>query len=159
MPTATLARDLVDALRRRGWKLAVAESMTGGLVGGAVTTVAGSSEAFLGGILCYTDDAKTEHLGVDRTLLAQKGAVHGDVAKAMATGVLQRFGADVAVSVTGHAGPDAPRGGEVGLVRFGLATKGRVASKEMHFGGDREAIRRQAVDEALALVLSAVKAP
>ena len=159
MPTATLAKDVVEALGRRGWKLAVAESMTGGLLGGALTGVVGSSDVFLGGVISYKDDVKAKHLGVDAALLERKGAVSADVARAMASGVLERFGADVALSVTGFAGPNVPRGGEVGKVHLGLATTGRVTSKEMHYGGDRVSVRRQAVEEALAMLLAAARAP
>jgi PncC family amidohydrolase len=154
MPTGGLAKEVVDALKARGWKLAVAESMTGGLVGAALTTVPGSSDVFLGGVISYTDDVKAAHLGVDKGLLARKGAVTADVARAMAAGVRERFGADLALSVTGFAGPNVPPGGEAGKVHIGLATATRVTSKEMHFGGEREAVRRQAVDEALAMVLA-----
>ena len=159
MPTAALAKDLVEALKSRGWKLTLAESMTGGLVAGALTAVPTSGDVFPGGLVSYSDSVKADHLGVDPKTLEAKGAVTAEVAKAMAKGALDRFHADLAVSVTGFAGPDVPKGGEVGLVHFGLATRGRVTSKEVHFGGDRESIRRQAVDEALAMALAAARAP
>lgn len=149
MPHATLARDVVAALKARGWKLAVAESMTGGLLGGAVTSVTGSSDVFLGGVISYADDVKARHLGVDPDALATKGPVSAEVARAMAAGARERLGADVALSVTGFAeGPGA------GKVHLGLATAARVASREFRFGGDREAVRRQAVEEALATLLA-----
>lgn len=153
MPAA-LAKDVVDALRRRGWTLAVAESMTGGLLGATLTAVVGSSDVFRGGVISYVDDVKAEHLGVDRDVLARKGAVTAEVARAMASGVLARFEADVALSVTGFAGPNVPPGGEVGLVHLGVAARGRVSSREMRFGGDREAVRRLAVEEALRMALA-----
>lgn len=153
VPHAALAKDLVAALQARGWKVAVAESMTGGLLGGAISSVSGSSAVFLGGVISYASEAKERHLGVDRDLLATQGAVSPEVARAMAAGVRERFGADLALSVTGFA-----EGAGAGKVHLGLATQRRVASKEMHFGGDREAIRRQAVEEALAMGLAEARA-
>jgi nicotinamide-nucleotide amidase len=153
MPAGGLAKDVIESLKARGWKLAVAESMTGGLLGAALTTVPGSADVFLGGVISYVDAVKVEHLGVDRGVLERKGAVSAEVARAMAEGARGRFGADVAVSVTGFAGPNVPPGGEAGKVHLGLATKSRATSKEMHFGGDREAVRKQAVEEALRMVL------
>lgn len=157
MPTAGRAKDVVETLKARGWKLAVAESMTGGLLGATLTTVPGSADAFVGGVISYVDDVKAEHLGVDRGVLERKGAVTSEVARMMASGALARFHADVAVSITGFAGPNAPPGGEVGLVHVGIAAQGRVTSRELHLPGDREGVRRAAVDEALAMILAAAK--
>lgn len=146
---------LVAAFRQRRRTLAIAESMTGGLVAARVTRVPGSSDAFRGGLVTYTDDAKSRLLGLDREHLARTGAVTRDVARLMASAARERVGADVAVSVTGFAGPDVPPGGEKGLVFLGVAHAGGVDVHEMRYGGEREAVREAAVQDALRFALDA----
>jgi nicotinamide-nucleotide amidase len=145
-----LAAIVLDQLRGTGDTLAVAESCTGGLLGGRITSIPGASAVFLGGAICYADDVKATTLGVDRALIEQHGAVSAAVAAAMATGALDRFGASVAVSITGIAGPSG--GSEekpVGLIWFGLARRGSVSTHRSVFGGNRDEIRARAVQGAL----------
>ncbi len=136
--------------------MAVAESCTGGLVSAAITEVAGSSGYFLGGVVSYSNEAKEAFLDVSDRLLARHGAVSAEVAAAMAAGARARFGADLAVSVTGIAGPD---GGSlekpVGLVYLGLTSASDVTTVRELFRGDRASIRRAAARRALELLQAA----
>ena len=147
---------LVALCRERGLTLATAESCTGGLVAGRITSVPGSSAVFLGGVVSYSNEVKRELLGVPQEVLERVGAVSAECAEAMAKGARGRLKADVAVSVTGIAGPD---GGTpvkpVGVVFFGVATAAGVESERCQFFGDRESVRRQAADRALALLMAA----
>jgi nicotinamide-nucleotide amidase len=149
---------LVRALRDKGWKLTTAESCTGGLLAGAVTDVAGSSDVFDRGFVTYSNAAKTEMLGVSADLILQHGAVSEFVARAMAAGALMHSQADVAIAVTGIAGPG---GGTdlkpVGLVHFACATQAKTTHIEVQFGDLGRAIVRQlAVRQALQLVMEAL---
>ena len=146
--------ELVLALcRARGLTVATAESCTGGLVGARLTSVPGSSEAFVGGIVAYGDEVKRDQLGVPGALIERHGAVSAEVAEAMAAGARERLGADVAVSVTGVAGPgggtpDKP----VGLVHLHASGPNGGRSQRLDLPGDREAIRVRATASALHLV-------
>jgi nicotinamide-nucleotide amidase len=150
-----LAGRVVERLGRLGKTLAVAESCTGGLLGGAVTGVPGSSEVFLQGFTTYSNSAKTSALGVDADLFSKHGAVSAEVAQAMAEGALRVAGSDFALSVTGVAGPGGgTQEKPVGLVFIGLARKGGGASaKQFRFPGKRAVVREMAVDAALDLLL------
>lgn len=150
------AESVLEALRRRGWMVATAESCTGGLIAAGLTAVAGSSDVVDRGFVTYSNEAKAEMLGVDPALIAAHGAVSAPVAGAMAAGALARSRASVAVSVTGIAGPgggsvDKP----VGLVWFGLANASGVATSRHVFPGDRAAVRAATADEALRLLAEA----
>ncbi len=151
----TLAGVVVDALQSRGQSVTVAESCTGGLLGGALTAVAGSSAVFQRGWLTYADDAKEAELGVPRALLEAHGAVSEQVAEAMAIGARERSGADWALSVTGIAGPDGGRPDKpVGTVYFGWASvegSGAVHRRQYARAG-RAAVRAQSVRDALDLL-------
>ena len=137
-----------------GKTLVTAESCTGGGIGAAITAVPGSSEVYKGGIISYTNWVKNRILGVDQTLLDRFGAVSAPVAEAMARGARNVLEADVAVSVTGLAGPGGDEfGNPVGLVFIGYSDKKKTLSKEFHFPGSREQVRQSAVTEALKLVL------
>ena len=155
----TLLRELAAALSDKGWKLATAESCTGGLIGGALTSVPGSSAWYLGGVVAYANEIQTDLLRVPPETLSRHGAVSSQTARAMAQGVLERTGADMAVSVTGIAGPTGgtPRK-PVGLVYIGVARKGRraVARKFLSLAGTREGVRKETVREAVGAVLAAV---
>lgn len=147
---------LADALRRRGWHMASAESCTGGLVAAACTAVAGSSDWFERGFVSYSNAAKTQMLGVDSGLIAAHGAVSEPVARAMAVGALEQAGVDLAVAVTGIAGPGgAVPGKPVGTVWLALAVRGaadappQVTAQLLQLQGDRAAVREQTVREAL----------
>jgi len=146
---------LAQALRSRGWLLATAESCTGGLIAAACTSLAGSSEWFDRGFVTYSNEAKTQMLGVEANLIAQHGAVSREVACAMATGALQRSRAHLAVAVTGIAGPGgAVPGKPVGTVWLATAVQGHAPwARLLQCAGDRAAVRGTTVDEAIAQLL------
>ncbi|MEX0638374.1 MAG: CinA family protein [Burkholderiales bacterium] len=149
-----VARKLGAALKAKGLKLATAESCTGGWVAMALTAIPGSSEWFERGYVSYSNAAKREDLGVAEETLRQHGAVSEEVAREMAAGALQRARAQVALAITGVAGPaggtaDKP----VGLVCFAWAHGSKMASETRRFEGDRESVRRQSVLHALERVL------
>ncbi|HPO38291.1 MAG TPA: nicotinamide-nucleotide amidohydrolase family protein [Kiritimatiellia bacterium] len=147
---------LVGACVARGVTLATAESCTGGLVAARITAVPGSSAAFLGGVVSYANAAKMALLDVPQSVLDQAGAVSEACAAAMADGVRQRLNADLAVAVTGIAGPTGGTPEKpIGLVCFGLAAADGVRTEHRIFTGDREAVRLQATEHALALLLGA----
>lgn len=152
---ADAARDLVQRATAVGRTLAVAESLTGGLVAAAITAVPGASAVFRGSVTAYATDAKASILGVDAGLLARAGAVDAEVARQLAAGVRRLFGADVGLATTGVAGPTEQDGKPVGLVyvacAFGDAAPVAV---ELRLDGDREAIRTETVFRTLALALS-----
>lgn len=152
-----LVARLADALRARGWRLATAESCTGGLLAAACTGQAGSSDWFERGFVTYSNAAKTELLGVPAALIAQHGAVSAEVACAMAEGALARSPADLAIAITGIAGPGGGSADKpVGLVWLGLAVRGRPASAErLQLAGDRAAVRGQTVRIALQRLIDA----
>ena len=149
-----LAEAALAALRARGWMVATAESCTGGLIAGALTEIAGSSDVVDRGFVTYSNAAKTEMLGVPAEMIAAHGAVSEAVARAMAEGALARSRAQIAIAVTGIAGPgggspDKP----VGLVWFGCARAGGAVKTVSHvFPGDRHAVREATVCAALSLL-------
>ena len=155
-----LADDVVKLvmalLLARGWRLATAESCTGGLIAHWLTAVPGSSTVYAGGAVAYANEAKTALLGVPAALIAQHGAVSAPVAEAMATGALERLGADVAVSTTGVAGPSGGMPGKpVGLVYIGLALRqGGCHSQVCHFDGSRREVQIAAGQAALEMIQS-----
>ena len=147
-----LCCDVLNKLK--GKTLVTAESCTGGGIGAALTAVPGSSAVYKGGIISYTNEVKINQLGVDSGLLDSVGAVSAEVAKAMAIGVRKALNADVAVSVTGLAGPDGDEfGNPVGTVFIGYADQNKAVSKSCYFTGDRNSVRQQAVLAALEIVL------
>jgi nicotinamide-nucleotide amidase len=143
-------QELAAALRAKGWMLATAESCTGGMIAAACTDLAGSSEWFERGFVTYSDEAKTESLGVDAALIAANGAVSEVVARAMAFGAVRHSRARVSVAVTGIAGPT---GGSIdkpgGTVWFGFMVDGRLTSETRRFEGDRAAVRHATVAHAI----------
>ncbi len=147
-----LCCDVLKALEGRS--LATAESCTGGGIGAAITAVCGSSAVYKGGIVSYCNEIKHNLLGVDLTILEKFGAVSAPVAEAMATGARLALNADVAISTTGLAGPGGDEfGNPVGTVYIGYADEKQCFSRKFHFLGDREAVREQAIDAALRLIL------
>lgn len=141
-------------LHLKGKTLVTAESCTGGGIGSALTAIPGSSEVYKGGIISYTNWVKHNLLSVPQELLDTLGAVSAPVAEAMARGARQALQADVAVSVTGLAGPGGDEfGNPVGLVFIGLSDETQTLSRRYLFSGDREQVRAQAVRAALELVL------
>jgi nicotinamide-nucleotide amidase len=146
---------LADALRARGWRIAAAESCTGGLIAATCTALAGSSDWFERGFVTYSNEAKTEQLGVDAVLIGAQGAVSQAVVEAMAAGVLARSRADLAVAVTGIAGPGgAVPGKPVGTVWLATARRGEAPrSERLQLDGDRAAVRARTVELALQRLL------
>ncbi|HJV61654.1 MAG TPA: CinA family protein [Albitalea sp.] len=144
-------QSLAAALRSRGWMLATAESCTGGLIAAACTSLAGSSDWFERGVVTYSNEAKSELLDVPAALIEAHGAVSQPVACAMAEGAIARSRADIAVAVTGIAGPGgATPGKPVGTVWAAIAQRDRPAAASLlQLDGDRAAVRRQTVAWAL----------
>lgn len=146
----TLALKLGRALHVRGWRLAAAESCTGGWIAKVMTDVPGSSQWFDGGVVAYSNAAKMGLLGVSSDVLAAHGAVSEEAVRAMAEGARSRFAADLAVAVSGIAGPGGATADKpVGTVHFAWATAGGLTAARRIFAGSRESVRRQTV--ALAL--------
>lgn len=137
-----------------GKTLVTAESCTGGGIGAAITAVPGSSAVYKGGIISYTNEVKQKLLGINPILLKNLGAVSAPIAEAMAIGARNALRADIAVSVTGLAGPGGDdKGNPVGLVFIGYVDEKRILSRRFVFEGDREEVRSQAVEAALKLIL------
>jgi len=153
MPTqlAAAVQAVADTLLRRQWMLATAESCTGGMVAAACTDLAGSSSWFERGFVTYSNAAKTQMLGVDAQLIATHGAVSEPVARAMAQGALHHSAAQVALAITGVAGPGGGSAAKpVGTVWFAFAGPWGVCSEVQHFGGERAAVRQAAALHALS---------
>jgi nicotinamide-nucleotide amidase len=157
---ARLGAQLGDALRARDWRLATAESSTGGLIGHAITMTPGASDYYAGGVICYSNLAKEVALGVPHALIEAHGAVSEEVAAALAAGAAHRFETEVGISVTGVAGPDG--GSErkpVGTHYVGVVRRGHPARVEHHlFSHDRDGNQAAAAMAALALALDEVTA-
>jgi nicotinamide-nucleotide amidase len=148
-----LAALVLDRARATGLRLGTAESCTGGLVGGRLTEVPGSSDVFMGAVVCYHNDLKTSLLGVPPEVIAAEGAVSEAVAGAMATGALTRLAVDAAVAVTGIAGPGGGTESKpVGTIWLAVALGGAVHTRKSVFGGGRHEIRGRAAQAALSLL-------
>jgi nicotinamide-nucleotide amidase len=148
-----LAAVVLERARRAGVSVGAAESCTGGLLGGRLTDIPGSSDVFIGAVVCYANRLKTELLGVSAASIEAHGAVSEAVARAMAEGALQRLGVDLAVSVTGIAGPGGGTADKpVGTVWFALASPGRTDARRIVFLGSRREIRERAAQTALYLL-------
>lgn len=153
-PLFSLAADVLDRAKARGVMIATAESCTGGLIAGCLTEIAGSSAVVERGFVTYSNEAKTEMLGVPEAVIASVGAVSEEVARAMAEGALIRSRAGLTVAVTGVAGPG---GGSpekpVGLVHFGCAMRdAETLHRRVVFNGDRSDVRRETVRTALEML-------
>jgi nicotinamide-nucleotide amidase len=156
---APVCTQLAALLQQKHFRLATAESCTGGLIAAACTDLAGSSDWFERGFVSYSNAAKTAMLGVPATLIAQHGAVSEPVARAMAAGALQQSLAQVSVAVTGIAGPGGGSADKpVGTVWFAWATPHRVVAQVQHFAGDRAAVRSATVRHALGHLVDLLKA-
>lgn len=154
MKTDELAYRVITGLARQGKTVATAESCTGGLVGKYLTDIAGASAVYLGGVISYTNGVKRRILGVAQETLDVCTAVSRETAKEMARGVREILCADLGVSVTGLAGPDGDGTGRpVGLVYIAIDGEGFSFCKELHLSGDREAVREQAAQAVLELIL------
>jgi nicotinamide-nucleotide amidase len=157
-----LARSLLDLCRSRKLTIATAESCTGGLVAGAMTDIPGSSDVIDRGFITYSNEAKRAMLGVNATTLATFGAVSKETATQMAVGALERAGVDLAVAITGIAGPGgATPGKPVGLVHFAVAARdGRILHRELRFGAiGRSTVRERSVVEALRMLMELARGP
>ncbi|GAA3169467.1 CinA family protein [Nonomuraea roseoviolacea] len=152
------AAEAITLLVERGATLAVAESLTGGLIGATITAVPGASKAFRGGVVSYATDLKHALLGVPDDLLAREGAVDPGVAAAMAAGVARVCAATYGLAVTGVAGPDPQDGKPVGTVYVAVAGPGgEIWARELRLQGSRERIRVKTVDEAVDLLTGVLK--
>lgn len=157
-----LARSLLDLCRMRKLTIATAESCTGGMVAAALTDIPGSSEVIDRGFVTYSNDAKRAMLGVEAATLENFGAVSRETATAMAVGALEKAGVDLAVSITGIAGPGgATPGKPVGLVHFAVAARdGRIMHREQRFGAiGRPQVRQRSVIEALRILIDMARGP
>jgi nicotinamide-nucleotide amidase len=148
-----LAALVLERARHAGVSLGAAESCTGGLVGGRLTDIPGSSDVFIGAVVCYANRLKTELLGVSAATIEAHGAVSEEVARAMAEGALRRLGVDLAISVTGIAGPGGGTADKpVGTVWFAVASQSRTEARHVVFLGSRREIRQRATQTALYLL-------
>lgn len=158
MNSTDLTKTLAEILLSRNWTVSLAESCTGGLVSATLTELAGSSEWFERGYITYSNEAKTECLEVPARLIESHGAVSEPVAKAMAEGARINSGSNVAISVTGIAGPSGGTTEKpVGTVCFGWATENQTLTKTMHFDGERQAVRQQATEFALTELIALLR--
>ena len=158
MNSTDLTKTLAVILLSRNWMVSLAESCTGGLVSATLTELAGSSEWFERGYITYSNEAKTECLEVPARLIESHGAVSELVAKAMAEGARINSGSDVAISITGIAGPSGGTAEKpVGTVCFGWATENQTLTKTMHFDGDRQAVRQQATEFVLTELIALLR--
>ena len=151
------AGKLIDLYRAKTLRIVTAESCTGGMIAAAITDIAGSSDVFERGFVTYSNEAKTQQIGVPADLIAHHGAVSVHVAREMAAGALKHSKADVAIAVTGIAGPGGGSDAKpVGLVYLAVARRGSDPAIERHqFHGDRAAIRQAAVERALEMLAEA----
>ena len=160
LPVSQAVAQLAALLLDKGWKLASAESCTGGMISAACTDLAGSSNWFDRGFVSYSNEAKSELLGVDPALIAAQGAVSEVVARAMAFGAVRYSHAQVSVAVTGVAGPaGGSRAKPVGTVWFGFQLDGLLTSESRLFSGDRAAVREATVRHALNRLVELLTAP
>jgi PncC family amidohydrolase len=158
MTITRLSKNLGAALAQKKLTLAVAESCTGGLIGGAVTAISGSSSYFRGGIIAYDNEVKQGLLRVPQRVLEKHGAVSADTVIAMARGAQKLLAADCSIAVSGVAGPGGgTKEKPVGLVYIGIAAKNRVQAFEERFIGNRESVREQTVKKALERMLEFLK--
>lgn len=146
-----LAARVIEIFREKGLSLALAESCTGGMIAACLTSVAGASDIFCGSAVTYVNAAKESILGVSRETLEKRGAVSSECAEEMARGARKVYGADVAMSVTGIAGPGGGSNAKpVGTVWFGVSTRDGAETFRIRFDGDRAAVRRQTTETALS---------
>lgn len=148
-----LSQEVIDLLRARGDTIAVAESLTGGMLAAALTAIPGASVVFRGAVVAYATDLKAALLGVPAALLDSHGAVHPEVARAMAAGVASRLGATVGAGTTGVAGPDPQDGQPVGTVFIAVSAGGGTAVRSLALSGDRGQIREATVEQSLSLLV------
>ncbi len=153
----SLLKSVVNLLEERRLTIAIAESMTGGLLSQYLTSIDGSSRYFMGSIVAYSYFAKEKVLGVPHHLIEDFGAISKEVAEALAQNAAELLNTDIGVGITGNAGPDAQEGKPVGLVYVGLYYKGNTKVLEKFLSGSRSEIREQTVDFALNIILESLK--
>ncbi|MEJ7634442.1 CinA family protein [Aeromicrobium sp.] len=153
----TLAVDAVTALRSAYATVAVAESLTGGLLCATLVSVPGASDVVRGGVVAYAPELKTQLLGVDAALIAEHGTVASEVAVQMAVGVRERLGATYGLSTTGVAGPDPSEGHRAGTVHVAAAGPDEVWTAQLDLAGDRDTIRRETVDALLSWLVGRLR--
>lgn len=156
MTTFELAKAVVDALKARGLTVAACESLTGGMICSTLVDVPGASAVVRGGFVTYQTDTKTLLADVPAALIAEKGVVSAEVARAMAEGTRRKLGVDVAVSATGMASPGAPDEPPVGTVYVGVSSPAGTRAVDLHLTGGRPEIRLQTVRAALNAILNEV---
>ncbi len=156
-PGLAAAGQVISLLRSRQQTVAVAESLTGGLLGAALTSVPGSSVVFRGGVIAYATELKAALLGVPAPLLAARGAVDPEVAVSMAAGVRQRLAASVGVATTGVAGPDPAEGKPPGTVHIAVSSNSGAVTRALALAGDRAEVRAATVRAALRLLLDVLR--
>jgi nicotinamide-nucleotide amidase len=152
-----LAVGVLAALQAAGQTVAVAESLTGGLVAAALTDIPGSSAAFRGGVVSYATELKVRLLGVDAAVHRAHGPVYGQVAAEMAAGVRDRLGATWGAATTGVAGPDAADGHPPGTVHISVSGEGETVVSTLALAGDRDTVRRLTVERTLGLLLARLR--
>jgi PncC family amidohydrolase len=148
-----LSQEVIDLLRARDDTIAVAESLTGGMLAASLTAIPGASAAFQGAVVPYATGLKTVLLGVPAALLDSHGAVHPDVARAMADGVASRLGATVGAATTGVAGPDPQDGQPVGTVYIAVSSGGDTGVRSLALAGGRQQIREATVEQLLGMLI------
>ncbi|MGB1361487.1 MAG: CinA family protein [Alphaproteobacteria bacterium] len=153
----TLASELNNTLSDKGLVISTAESCTGGLLSGAITEISGSSDVFKQGFITYSNEAKNQYLEVSNETLNEYGAVSSQVAEEMATGLIKVSGADIAIAITGVAGPGESENKQAGLVYIGIATKDKTTSHKNNFTGERADVRNASVNKALTIALETAK--
>jgi nicotinamide-nucleotide amidase len=150
---SALSQEVIDLLRARGDTIAVAESLTGGMLAATLTAIPGASAAFRGGVVPYATGLKATLLGVPAALLDSHGAVHPDVARAMADGVRSRLGATVGAATTGVAGPDPQDGQPVGTVYIAVSAGAATSVRSLALAGGRQQIREATVEQLLGMLI------
>jgi nicotinamide-nucleotide amidase len=152
-----LSGEIIGLLAARGGTLAVAESLTGGLLAGALTAIPGASAVFRGGVVAYATEVKATLLSVPSDLLERHGAVHPSVAAAMAEGARRRVGAAVGAATTGVAGPEPQDGQPVGTVYIAVSSAGGTLARHLALSGDRRQIRLATVERCLGLLVAVLR--
>ena len=152
------AQSAIKLLRKNKATLSVAESITGGGIGSELTSVAGSSEVFHGGVIAYSDEVKINELGVSKTLIKKLSAVSEEVAKEMAIGVRKKFKTDFSIATTGVAGPGRAYGQKAGTVWIAISSPNNTVAIQLALSGDRNSIRKATIESAFALLSRILRA-
>mgnify|MGYP003350974202 FL=1 len=143
---------LVKKLKKRSESIAVAESLTGGGLGQAITSIKGASDVFIGGVIAYSDEIKVKELGVSKSTLKRETAVSEEVAIEMASGIRKKYNSTYGISTTGVAGPGKAYGQKAGTVWIGISSANNTYAIPLLLTGDRETIRKATIESALALL-------